>query len=185
MDLDPRECYRVVVAKDRSRSGDFVYAVSTTGTVCKPGCRSRAPLPQHVTYFADIETAVAAGFEPCKRCKPGATARVDSDPELALAAQAMQLLHSGVVEEIGVARTAERLGVDEAHLNRAVARLTGATLANHLLMRRVVSSVDDSSGQWPRQVAAASSTFPATRALRRLVRALLGPAHDTSKRERS
>jgi methylphosphotriester-DNA--protein-cysteine methyltransferase len=178
MDLDPRECYRAVVAKDRSRAGDFVYGVSTTSTVCKPGCRSRAPLPEHVTYFADVQTAIVAGFEPCKRCKPDAQPRVDSDPDLALAGEAMRLLNSGVVEDIGVGGTAERLGVDETQLNRAVTRLTGATLTQHVLMRKAVSAADGAEAQdWPRQVVAASSVFATTRALAKFMRALLGPAH--------
>jgi AraC family transcriptional regulator, regulatory protein of adaptative response / DNA-3-methyladenine glycosylase II len=176
MDLDPRECYRAVVAKDRSRSGDFVYAVSTTSTVCKPGCRSRAPLPEHVTYFADVQAALAAGYQPCKRCKPDAAPRVDSDPDLALAGEAMRLLNDGVVDDIGVQGTAERLGVDEMQLNRAVARLTGATLTHHLLMRKAASAADGANArEWPRQVVDASSAFASTRALRRFMRMLLGP----------
>jgi AraC family transcriptional regulator, regulatory protein of adaptative response / DNA-3-methyladenine glycosylase II len=176
MDLDPRECYRAVVAKNRSRAGDFVYAVSTTSTVCKPGCRSRAPLPEHVTYFSDVQAAVTAGYKPCKRCKPDAATRVDSDPDLALAGEAMRLLNDGVVDDIGVPATAERLGVNEMQLNRAVTRLTGATMTHHVLMRKAVSSADGANArEWPRQVVAASSAFASTRALRRFMRMLLGP----------
>jgi AraC family transcriptional regulator, regulatory protein of adaptative response / DNA-3-methyladenine glycosylase II len=178
MDLDPRECYRAVVAKDRSRAGDFVYAVSTTSTVCKPGCRSRAPLPEHVTYFADVQAAMTAGYQPCKRCKPDAVPRVDSDPDLALAGEAIRLLNSGVVDDIGVQGTAQRLGVDETHLNRAVTRLTGATLTHHVLMRKALAASEGAnSREWPRQVVAASSTFATTRALGRFMRVLRGPAH--------
>jgi AraC family transcriptional regulator, regulatory protein of adaptative response / DNA-3-methyladenine glycosylase II len=185
MDLDPRECYRAVVAKDRSRAGDFVYAVSTTSTVCKPGCRSRAPLPEHVTYFANAQAAIAAGYQPCKRCKPDAAHRVDSDPDLALAGEAMRLLNDGVVDDIGVQGTAERLGVDEALLNRAVTRLTGSALTHHVLLRKALSTAEGANTrEWPRQVVAASSAFASTRALRRFIRVLMGPADRDTGSER-
>ena len=48
----------------------FYYAVTTTGVFCRPSCKSRQPLLDHVRFFKDSAAAQAAGFRPCKKCKP-------------------------------------------------------------------------------------------------------------------
>ena len=65
-ELDPETAWRQVVARDRSAR--FVYAVTTTGVFCRPGCASRQPLRRNVRFFATTEAAQAAGFRPCQRC---------------------------------------------------------------------------------------------------------------------
>lgn len=58
----------------RDPAGRFFYAVATTGVFCRPDCKSRRPLRANVRFFASTHAASAAGFRPCKRCKPTATA---------------------------------------------------------------------------------------------------------------
>jgi AraC family transcriptional regulator of adaptative response/methylated-DNA-[protein]-cysteine methyltransferase len=48
-----------------------VYAVTTTGVVCRFGCASRAPLRRNVQVFDNFQAAVAAGFRRCLRCGVG------------------------------------------------------------------------------------------------------------------
>jgi AraC family transcriptional regulator, regulatory protein of adaptative response / methylated-DNA-[protein]-cysteine methyltransferase len=50
--------------------GDFLYAVTTMGVYCRPGCPSPPPLRKHVRYFGTCAEAEAAGFRACKRCDP-------------------------------------------------------------------------------------------------------------------
>ena len=50
--------------------GTFLYAVTTMGVYCRPGCPSPRPLRRNVRFFADAATAGAAGFRPCRRCDP-------------------------------------------------------------------------------------------------------------------
>ncbi|MCX7381528.1 MAG: bifunctional DNA-binding transcriptional regulator/O6-methylguanine-DNA methyltransferase Ada [Alphaproteobacteria bacterium] len=52
------------------RPADFLYAVTTMGIYCKPGCPSPPPKRTNVRYFADSATAEAEGFRACKRCDP-------------------------------------------------------------------------------------------------------------------
>jgi AraC family transcriptional regulator of adaptative response/methylated-DNA-[protein]-cysteine methyltransferase len=59
---------------ERDRSARFFYAVATTGVFCRPDCKSRRPLRSNVRFFETTAAAQAAGFRPCKRCKPSATA---------------------------------------------------------------------------------------------------------------
>lgn len=54
----------------RDPAGRFFYAVATTGVFCRPDCKSRRPLRANVRFFASTHAASAAGFRPCKRCKP-------------------------------------------------------------------------------------------------------------------
>ncbi len=52
------------------RTGDFLYAVTTMGIYCRPGCPSPPPLRKNVRFFATLLEAEAAGFRACKRCDP-------------------------------------------------------------------------------------------------------------------
>src|SRR5437762_842549 len=67
-----RTLVRAVQASDESYDGLFVVAVKTTGIFCRPSCPARKPLPKNCTYFATADEARAAGFRPCKRCRPEA-----------------------------------------------------------------------------------------------------------------
>lgn len=60
---------------ERDGSARFFYAVATTGVFCMPDCRSRRPLRENVRFFETTAAAQAAGFRPCKRCKPGVSGR--------------------------------------------------------------------------------------------------------------
>jgi AraC family transcriptional regulator, regulatory protein of adaptative response / methylated-DNA-[protein]-cysteine methyltransferase len=48
----------------------FVYAVRTTGIFCLPICGARRPKKTNVSFFSSPHDAEAAGFRPCKRCRP-------------------------------------------------------------------------------------------------------------------
>lgn len=65
-----RTLLRAVANRDRDWDGLFVFAVSTTGIACRPICPSRRAKPEHLTFFATLEEACAAGFRPCLRCQP-------------------------------------------------------------------------------------------------------------------
>ncbi len=58
---------------ERDGSARFFYAVATTGVFCRPECKSRRPLRENVRFFENAAVAQAAGFRPCKRCRPTAS----------------------------------------------------------------------------------------------------------------
>jgi AraC family transcriptional regulator, regulatory protein of adaptative response / methylated-DNA-[protein]-cysteine methyltransferase len=66
--IDPEAAWQQLVRRDQT--GAFFYAVTTTGVFCRPDCKSRRPLRANVRFFASVDAATAAGFRPCKRCKP-------------------------------------------------------------------------------------------------------------------
>lgn len=65
---DPESAWQKIV--DRDRKATFFYAVTTTGVFCKPGCASRRPLRANVRFFNTVDEAQAAGFRPCRKCRP-------------------------------------------------------------------------------------------------------------------
>jgi AraC family transcriptional regulator of adaptative response/methylated-DNA-[protein]-cysteine methyltransferase len=68
--LDEASAWNQVLQRDPAAA--FVYAVTTTGVFCRPNCSSRRPLRQNVRFFRSPADASAAGFRPCRRCKPSA-----------------------------------------------------------------------------------------------------------------
>ncbi|MCZ8374116.1 MAG: hypothetical protein O9342_01960 [Beijerinckiaceae bacterium] len=65
--------WQVISARPRRACSDFVYAVTTTGVFCSPGCPSRLPLQRNVRCYETAGEAAAAGFRACKRCGGGIT----------------------------------------------------------------------------------------------------------------
>lgn len=61
--------WAAVVEKNPRFDGAFVYSVATTGIYCRPSCPAR-PKRANVRFHATCADAEAAGFRPCKRCKP-------------------------------------------------------------------------------------------------------------------
>jgi AraC family transcriptional regulator of adaptative response/methylated-DNA-[protein]-cysteine methyltransferase len=62
------------------QAADFLYAVTTMGVYCRPGCPSPRPLRKNVRFFDTCAEAEAAGFRACKRCDPkGERARIAQD----------------------------------------------------------------------------------------------------------
>lgn len=66
--MDPDAAWQRVLARDPA--AEFVYAVSTTGIFCRPACSSRRPLRANTRFFPNSGAALAAGFRPCRVCRP-------------------------------------------------------------------------------------------------------------------
>ena len=78
------QMYSAIANRDSSYDGHFYYGVVTTGVFCKPSCAARLANRENIRYFSDPESAVAAGFRPCKRCRPDDLQR-DVDELVAIA----------------------------------------------------------------------------------------------------
>ncbi len=64
------ERWAAVVRRDRGAEGVFYYSVRTTGVYCRPSCAARLARRENVRFHSSCEEAEAAGFRPCKRCRP-------------------------------------------------------------------------------------------------------------------
>ena len=116
--------FAAVLARDAAPACDaFLYAVTSQGIYCRPGCPSPAPLRRHVRFFADWGSAEAAGFRPCKRCDPrGDRARLQA--EAVRAACAMIEAAEGIPSLASLAALA---GYAPHHFQRMFRDITGVT----------------------------------------------------------
>jgi len=107
----------------RRDPGDFVYAVTTMGVYCRPGCPSPRPLRKNVRFFRSVTEAESAGFRACKRCDPkGDRAR------LAQAVVEDACAHIDAAEAIPALDTlAQRSGYSRFHFLRMFRDHTGLT----------------------------------------------------------
>ncbi|MBO9602684.1 MAG: methylated-DNA--[protein]-cysteine S-methyltransferase [Novosphingobium sp.] len=110
-------------ARDRSQDGRFVVAVTTTGIYCRPSCPARRPRPENTRYFSANRDAEAAGFRPCKRCRPDEAARDEAAVHEALAA--IRAADAPLALDALSALT----GYSPAHFQRVFKRLTGLSPA--------------------------------------------------------
>lgn len=62
--------WAAITANDAAADGQFWYAVRSTMIFCRPSCPSRLPKRENVSVYADPQAALAAGYRPCKRCRP-------------------------------------------------------------------------------------------------------------------
>ncbi|WP_198375925.1 bifunctional DNA-binding transcriptional regulator/O6-methylguanine-DNA methyltransferase Ada [Neoroseomonas rubea] len=122
---DPDEArFAAVLARDPAPDcGPFLYAVTTQGVYCKPGCPSRAPLRRNTRFFCDVASAEAAGFRACKRCDPkGDRAAIHA---AAIRAACAMIEASETIPSL--AALAERAGYARHHFLRLFRDVTGVT----------------------------------------------------------
>ncbi len=62
--------WAAVLRRDATVDGQFYYSVRTTGVYCRPSCAARPARRENVGFHATTADAEAAGFRPCKRCRP-------------------------------------------------------------------------------------------------------------------
>jgi AraC family transcriptional regulator of adaptative response/methylated-DNA-[protein]-cysteine methyltransferase len=126
--LDPEECERARVRRDRRYDGRFFSGVRTTRIYCRPVCPVRPAKGANVTFYPTAAAAEAAGFRPCLRCRPEAApfspAWLGS---LTTVRRAMRLIRDGALDGDGVEALAARLGIGTRHLDRLFRRHIGAS----------------------------------------------------------
>lgn len=131
--------WQAVCERDADADGRFYYGVSSTGIFCRPVCSSRRPKRENVTFFADPQAALAAGYRPCKRCQPLQASTVDPALEKVLAV--CQYIEDRMDGELDGPPTltdiAERVGGHPHHLQRTFKRLMGVTPAQYADARRL------------------------------------------------
>jgi AraC family transcriptional regulator of adaptative response/methylated-DNA-[protein]-cysteine methyltransferase len=116
--------WAAVRRRDPDAEGEFVFAVSTTGVYCRSCCAARPALRENVSFYATTLDAEAAGYRPCKRCRPDLPSRAEREAELV--AQACRRIEAA--EEVpALATLAEKAGLSPHHFHRVFKRVTGVT----------------------------------------------------------
>ncbi len=119
---DPR--WARVAARDRTADGEFFYSVETTGVYCRPSCPSRTPNPKNVRFHQTAAAAVAAGFRPCRRCRPDQPAL--RERHAAAAARACRLIEQAD-ETPRLAELAAAAGLSASYFHRVFKAAAGVT----------------------------------------------------------
>lgn len=128
MHLDPQHCYAAVRSRDARFDGRFFTTVLTTGVYCRPVCPARTPRPENVRFYACAAAAEAAGFRPCRRCRPEAAPGTPAwQGTAATVSRALRLIEAGALDGAGVEALAARLGMGGRHLRRLFRMHLGTT----------------------------------------------------------
>lgn len=116
--------WQAVLARDASVDGTFVLGVKSTGIYCRPSCPARKPLRKNVSFYATCSAAEAAGFRPCKRCRPNVAS--DADGHAPKVAAACRLIETADAEP-SLTELAACAGLSPHHFHRVFKAATGLT----------------------------------------------------------
>jgi AraC family transcriptional regulator of adaptative response/methylated-DNA-[protein]-cysteine methyltransferase len=133
--------WAALLARDPAPAcGNFLYAVTTQGVFCRPGCPSRPPLRRNVRFYPDAAAAEAAGFRACRRCDPkGERAAIHA----AAIRAACELVEASEATP-SLALLADRAGYARHHFLRLFKEITGVTphsYASSVRARRLQASL--------------------------------------------
>ena len=121
---DDEARWDAVRRRDRAADEAFYYSVYTTGVYCRASCAARLPKRQNVAFHLTCAEAEAAGFRPCKRCRPnelGLDAR-----RAAAVAKACALIDAA--EDMPKLETlADAVELSPFHFHRVFKSVTGLT----------------------------------------------------------
>lgn len=120
---DPR--YQSIIARDPADDGAFFYSVKTTGVYCRPSCAARLARPENVQFHLTTQAAEAAGFRPCKRCKPNQAPLAEQ--HAAKVAQVCRLIETFDDQQPNLAQLAAHADLSTYHFHRVFKSVTGLT----------------------------------------------------------
>ncbi|EMF0717653.1 bifunctional DNA-binding transcriptional regulator/O6-methylguanine-DNA methyltransferase Ada [Citrobacter freundii] len=115
--------WQSVLDRNTEADGQFVFAVHTTGIFCRPSCRAKHALRKNVSFFADAEQALAAGYRPCKRCHPDKASALQQ--RLDKITRACKLLEQEI--PLTLDDLAQQVAMSPFHLHRLFKATTGMT----------------------------------------------------------
>ncbi|HEV7967026.1 MAG TPA: AlkA N-terminal domain-containing protein [Candidatus Acidoferrales bacterium] len=126
--LDPAFCWQAVYSRDHRFDGRFFAGIFATRVYCRSICPVSFGDPEGVHWFHTPAAAEAAGFRPCRRCRP------DTSPgssawfgTWAVVSHALKLISEGALDGGNLEQLAERVGIGSRHLRRLFQRHLGAS----------------------------------------------------------
>ncbi|MEX2272912.1 MAG: AlkA N-terminal domain-containing protein [Vicinamibacterales bacterium] len=138
MTLDAAICYRALASRDARFDGRFFTGVTSTGIYCRPICPARTPSRAHVRFYACASAAEADGFRPCRRCRPDTAPGTPAwQGAPATVARGLRLIRDGALDEHGIDRFADRLGLSARQVRRLFETHLGAAPTDIARTRRV------------------------------------------------
>ncbi len=133
--------YRAVETHDARFDGRLFIGVTSTRVYCRPVCRVRTPHQRNCRFFGNAASAEAAGFRPCRRCRPELAPGVSLvDSPHALATHAARLINRAARdgEPLPMPSLARTLGVTDRHLRRIFQDVHGVAPLAFLTTQRLL-----------------------------------------------
>ena len=184
MQLDFDACYSAITSRDPRFDGRFFTAVRSTGIYCRPICPARTPLRKNVSFYPVAAAAEAAGYRPCRRCRPETSPDTpDWNIKSDLARRAAELINDGLLDEGSVGDLATALHVSERQLRRVFLEETGtspASFARHRRLQRARMLIDKTD--MPLSEVAWASGFTSIRQFNDQVRSVFGDSPSELRR---
>ncbi|MEG3182295.1 bifunctional DNA-binding transcriptional regulator/O6-methylguanine-DNA methyltransferase Ada [Sphingomonas sp. LT1P40] len=138
--LSDHEAWTAFERRDRAYDGRMIAGVTSTGIYCKPSCPARHPKRANVVFYPDADSARAAGFRACLRCKPDEIGR-----ERIAVAEAVALIEAAEAA-MTLDDLAAQVGYAPHHFQRLFKRATGVTPAAYargLRARRAAAALTE------------------------------------------
>jgi AraC family transcriptional regulator of adaptative response / DNA-3-methyladenine glycosylase II len=176
VEMEPAIYWQALHSRDSRFDGRFFVGTVTTGGYCRPTCRIPFGKPGHLVWFASATAAEAAGFRPCRRCRPdtspGTPAWIGTS---AVVSRALRLIAEGALDDGDVDRLASRVGIGARQLRRLFVQHLGAspikvaTTQRLHFARKLIDETD-----LPMTTVALSSGFNSLRQFNHVVRTACG-----------
>lgn len=113
------EALKAVRDRNAAYDGKLFFAVITTGIYCRPSCSSRQAKEENMRFFDNAESAVAAGFRACKRCKP------ENDVGYCEMIKVARYIEAHSDEKLTLSTLSERFEFSPTHLQKAFTEAFG------------------------------------------------------------
>lgn len=137
--LDNQEKWQAIRQRDASYDGTFWYGVRSTGIYCVPSCQSRLPGKENIVFFSTPEEAEAAGFRPCKRCRPDIA---QYQPNQQFLLHVKSLIDNQFDDPMLLRETLGSLPVTVRHLNRLFKLKFHQTIHAYLMDKRLQAAAE-------------------------------------------
>ena len=178
--------HRARLSRDARFDGKFFIAVLSTRIYCRPICPSPRCKRSNVVFYATAASAEAAGYRPCRRCRPevapGSPAWLGPS---AVVRRALRLIQEGTLDDGTVEDLATRVGLGARHLSRLFVEHVGVSPIAVAITRRLHFSkqlIDETS--WPVTRVAMASGFRSLRRFNEAYRDAFGCSPRESRRGR-
>ncbi|WP_051236979.1 bifunctional transcriptional activator/DNA repair enzyme AdaA [Paenibacillus pinihumi] len=125
--------WKAIFSNDTAYDGAFYYAVTTTGIYCRPSCKSKLPIREHVRVYVTAEAADQAGFRPCKRCKPDGKRLPDEE----WISQIAGFIETGYAEPLTLNALSQAFHGSPYHLQRTFKRIMGVSPSRYIQQVRM------------------------------------------------
>lgn len=135
------EKWKATIDCDKQYDGLFYYAVKTTGIVCKPSCRAKAPLRENTLFFNNISDALEEGFRPCKLCRPDII-EYNYEPNKELVESVKEKLNKNYNGNIDLKAISYEVGISTSHLTRLFKEFYGISPIRYIVKLRVAKAAE-------------------------------------------